>query len=478
MVEKIHALLDGYLIGRARLKPSIKIMRGNHPEWMVDIRIDLRTLLIEAVLPENAEFYFFTVFSVEISDIDVIMQGSCISFTSSEAFVFNCANLSPLPVGDDHWWSAVVKAELDSYLFKLKPAKYQLKLKADAKLCPEKPYFHFYGNACSQLACDTDLQFKEFLSPVSCVVHKPSKGLLCLSSAEEFLPWCERLQAGFMLAHGRVLPSVLEVSGVDVVLYGYPKAEIKNNLPLLSNFRIEAVDHILRDLLQGFISLEPNDFQHVVFALRFYLLGKTADVPVEVRFLQLMVCVEAMDGIRDLDGNTTAAALGISYSAAKLLNCMRNKLIHGTGGYRQAFSEVLEEDFGGKLPKFGQGFDGVVIKDGNLEFAQLWLRLCERLDAFWCGYLKVDPSLLVHRSSWANIALLPAVDISLLATEVAAYKQVKEEKDRKREAKALKAKMDFQKVLCEKAELKLENKLLKEELQKLKDEIAQTMRQH
>lgn len=472
MVEKIHALLDGYLIGRARLKPLIKVMRGSHPEWMVEIRLDLRTLLIEAVLPEAAEPYFLAGCpSVEIFDATVSLRQPQCSFASSAVWNFSVVGLAPLPSTEESWWSPVTEVRSNRYLLQLTPTIYQLELKTDAVLCPDKPYVSFYGDACSRLLPITEFQIGEGLPLVSCVLNEPFPSLLCLSSREDFSHWEERLHAGFMLAHGRVLPLVLEVSGTDVVLCGHVKAGQQNRLPLLSQFSSEEAEELLRQMLQGFCDLRNDEFAHAFFALRFFLLGKTADVPVEVRFLQLMVCVEAMDEVFVLCEKTTAALLGTSPAAAKLLNCMRNKLIHGAGGYLEAFTEVLKKNFKGSLPQLGPGFDDVVIVREELQFTQLWLRLCERLDAFWCGYLKVDPDLLMHRSTWADIALLPAVKMDSFAQLV---EQLKENK--KRDEQARKEKVAQEKLLQEKVDLERENQSLKEELRKLRSQTVAQMR--
>ncbi|GGH51442.1 hypothetical protein GCM10010975_05060 [Comamonas phosphati] len=172
--------------------------------------------------------------------------------------------------------------------------------------------------------------------------------------------------------------------------------------------------------------MQEDKFLHVEMALQFFLLGKMADVPVEVRFLQLMVCVEAMDQVPDLKEETTAALLGVSRPAAKLLNCLRNKLVHGAGGYMQAFQKTLEEDFKGKPPVLEDGFANCLEFEGKLQFAPLWLRLCERLDAFWCAYVEVEPRLVEHRSAAFETALMHAVNLDLLKGEAEAVKAKKQ----------------------------------------------------
>jgi len=110
-----------------------------------------------------------------------------------------------------------------------------------------------------------------------------------------------------------------------------------------------------------------------------------------------MTCVEAMDGVYQLKEQSSAAMLGVSADAALLFNCMRNQLAHGRGGYQQAFDAFLNENLKGR--QLASDLADCVADGRKLDFAQLWLRLCERLDAFWCAYLGIPDELTRQRFS-------------------------------------------------------------------------------
>ena len=191
---------------------------------------------------------------------------------------------------------------------------------------------------------------------------------------------------------------------------------------------------LLDQLLVNAIALESERFAKARLPLQIFLSAKQMET-VEFQFLKAMMCIETMDGVGELDERTTAALLDISSDAAKLLNCMRNKLVHGVVGYQQAFAQVLKDDFRSQLPDLGDGFEAVLSNSGELQFCKLWLRLLERLDAFWCGYFGVTAEMLRKRNVWLGIRPLSAIDSSVVLNEAKAVREVR--KSRKERANAL-----------------------------------------
>ena len=191
---------------------------------------------------------------------------------------------------------------------------------------------------------------------------------------------------------------------------------------------------LLNQLIRGFVEMPNSKFEHVNLALRFFLQAKQSQV-LEVGFLQAMICVEAMDGIGDLQQETTQAMLGVERDSAKLLNCMRNKLVHGKGGCRQAFEAVFAKDFKDKRPDLENGFREVLKTDNTLDFYFLCMRLWERLDAFWCAYLGVEPALTNNRSTWTGVPLMSAVDLNFLDSAVKSEMAKKAQKQQKNASK-------------------------------------------
>ena len=164
--------------------------------------------------------------------------------------------------------------------------------------------------------------------------------------------------------------------------------------------------------------MEQDRFSKAYLALKYFVAGKQADVALEARYMLLMTCVEAMDGenTRQLKQECTAAMLGVSLDAALLFNCMRNQLVHGRGSYQQAFAAFLQDDLKERGLRLEPPLQQCLIDDGGLDFIQFWLRLCERLDAFWCAYLNAPSELVAQR--YAPISLMPAVQLQALEDAV------------------------------------------------------------
>lgn len=280
-----------------------------------------------------------------------------------------------------------------------------------------------YGDACEGLGMPDSFTHEHLAEPVLFAQPLMGAELVCMFSGEDFEDKANRLHAALSLAHGRDLRQILSVQMDEVCFYGCSKEAAMNDLPLVSEAGPRQGMQLLLQLLHGFMSLDSDAFEHARRALRFFLLGKQAAV-VELGFLQAMVCVEAMDEAHVLNELCTAKVLGVSPDVAFLFNGMRNKLVHGRGGYRQAFNKFLLEDLKQRQLATDLG-DCVIEQPTALDFGRLWLRLCERLDAFWCAYLGVPDELVGQRDS--PIPLMPAVDLKGLDVLAQEYQRSREE---------------------------------------------------
>ena len=310
----------------------------------------------------------------------------------------------------------------------LAPSMKELEFLTVESISEQHPYQVYYGGACSELTVPDPLEHELLTGPVIFSQRHPQPGFVCAFSKGNFFSLEKRIHTGLMLAHGRNLAVVMKLQDREITFYGSRTNDPVNYLPLLKAGCEPSITVLLNALLAGVVSLADEEFKHVSFALRFFLLGKTADVSLEVRFLQLMTCVEAMDGAetRQLKEQCTAALLGISGDAAALLNGMRNSLVHGRGGYQEAFEAVLDEDFGRRSIQLETELKPCISAGGELNFSHLWLRLCERLDAFWCAYLRVAPELTKHRSEHFSVALMPPICLDALETATENLQKAKE----------------------------------------------------
>ena len=237
-----------------------------------------------------------------------------------------------------------------------------------------------------------------------------------------------------MLIHGRMLPMVLKIKECDIRFFGHSSDTRHSYMPLVDCWGSGLPDSIMN----GFLGLDAERFREALFALKYFLTGKDADVPVEFKYLLLMSCVDAMDGetIGQLKEPTTAALLGVSTDAAFLFNGMRNKLTHRAMGYRKAFQAFLAEDLKLRKLELEPALEPCLEADGALDFARLWLRLCERLDAFWCAYLKV-PAEQANERYAAGVSLMPSVDLARLdAAITVVLREQAEKRQQNREAES------------------------------------------
>lgn len=294
--------------------------------------------------------------------------------------------------------------DTESRRLELRPSSSKaLAFVSDELISKEHPYQVYYGGACTGFQVPRSLRHPSLPSEIFLHRDHPMPGVLRASSAEDFFAQEPRIHAAWRLLHGQDLPWILKVSGREVHFHG---DRLKGGLSYLPAADPNAVP-FMSAVLSGFLELDAQKFGAAHAALRFHIAGKQADLWLEGRFMLLMTCVEAMDGVRDLDEDCTVAMLGVDRAVAKLLNCLRNKFMHGAGGYEAAFAKVLEQDFKKARDRESAALREFVSPQETLDFVKLLARLCERLDAFWCAYLGVSPDL---EQRYSIIGLMPPVD--------------------------------------------------------------------
>ena len=277
----------------------------------------------------------------------------------------------------------------------LRPGESKITFTAPSLLCVEHPYRTYYNNACGDLWLPGKFTPEGLGASVHFCPNHPVKGFICSFSDSDFFTYEKRIHAALELIHGRDLPIVLKVQGSEISFYGQCQEPGAQGRPLM-----DAV-------LAAMVAMPSDRLEHERYAQIFLLMGKNADVPVEVRYLLMMTCVEAMDGKKSLQTDSTSQMLGVSLDAAGLLNAMRHQLTHGRGGYREAFQAVLSEQFRHKELDLEATFRDCITAEHQFDFAALWLRLAERLDAFWCAWLGISESLAAQRYSPVPLMLLP-----------------------------------------------------------------------
>ncbi|NMM88838.1 hypothetical protein B2J88_31585 [Rhodococcus sp. SRB_17] len=294
----------------------------------------------------------------------------------------------------------------------LGPTEYALEFQLDCPVSEQYPFQHYYGDACKAIQVAHVRAFQWGKAEVHFASVSPQDGIVCAYSTDDLAPIEPRIHAGLMLCHGRDLPRVLSIEASKVVFFGYRPRNQVSTFPLSSEARFALMGHIL----EGVCCLSEAAFRSAFLALKFFVAGKQADVALEARYMLLMTCVEAMDGEhqRQLSDASTAALLGVSRDAARLFNGMRNELVHGRGGYKEAFTAFWDTRCKEGALQLEPELAPCVREGAELDFARLWIRLCERLDAFWCAYLKVPADLLAYRYEHRYAPLMRPVDVNVL----------------------------------------------------------------
>lgn len=393
----------------------------------VPIRFNPQVLRVEAFLdPADevvaglasvCESIMVTLHSVVLHD-----AGEAVHLKADGLKLYRSNVLSEWPESIGLTWSDFEPEDKGTRRLELSPLDQMLTFNADEVIYSEHPYQIYYGNACPGLRVPGPLEHRSFSAAVSFCSDFPQRGLLCAFSAGDFFALKTRVHAAWMLIHGRELRPVLQFKGREVCFFGHEVKSKFSYLPLVDHWGSALPDNVMN----GFMDMEQDRFNKAYLALKYFLAGKQADVWLEARYMLLMTCVEAMDGekIRQLREECTAAVLGVSHDAAFLFNCMRNQLVHGRGSFQQAFEAFLQDDLKGGQLQLEPELQQCVINGVKLDFVQLWARLCERLDAFWCAYLNIPADLVPHR--YARTSLMPAVDLQMLDVAIRQLRQAKD----------------------------------------------------
>ena len=373
----------------------------------VPIRFHQKTLRFEAFFPPSAEVV--GVLGSERVSILLLLRNVVLSeptktiqLKAEELQLYRSNALSEWPESLGLNWSDYDGEGEDPRRLELAPQDQALTFQASQAISIEHPFQIYYGNACPGLRNPETLEHPSLPEKISFCSNFPQHGLLCAFSGGDFFAQEERIHAGWMLIHGRQLVPALQIRGREVCFFGMQAMGKPSYLPLVDDWGSVLPDSVMK----GFMDMAHTRFDSTFLALKYFLAGKQADVWLEARYMLLMTCLEAMDGARQLKEPNTAAMLGISSDSALVFNCMRNQLVHGRGGYQQAFDAFLQEDL--KQRSLPAELADCVRSGSGLDFSRLWLRLCERLDAFWCAYLGIQDELVGQR--YSPVPLMGTVD--------------------------------------------------------------------
>lgn len=405
MAETSQHLLLAVLDGHAELEiPERHLVTGKLP-----IRFHQKTLRFELFLPSSDEVV--GVLGPERRSLKLLLRNvvlrdstKTIQLTAEGVPLYRSNALSEWPESMEMIWSDCDEGAGDTRRLELAPWEQALTFQADQAISVKHPFQIYYWNGCPGLREPRALEYRSFPETVSFKSDFPQRGVLCAFSAGDFFAHEERIHAGWMLIHGRELPSALQIKGREVCFFGMQEKTRPSYLPLVDDWGSALPDCVMNRLVE----MVQARFSAAYLALKYFLAGKQADVWLEARYMLLMTCVEAMDGGRQLKEETTAAMLGVSADAAFLLNCMRNQLVHGRGGFQQAFDAFVNENLKGR--QLASDLADCLVNGRKLDFAHLWLRVCERLDAFWCAYLGIPDELTKQR--YSPMPLMAAVNKS------------------------------------------------------------------
>ena len=225
------------------------------------------------------------------------------------------------------------------------------------------------------------------------------------NSVGNFFVQERRLHAAWSLLQGGVMDRVLEIEGNTLRLYGGAAEPCRAHFPMA-----RGGDVLVKSVFLGFMSVSAQDFAKWYEPLKMYLAGKALPTYIEVSFLMTMSCIEALDGVRQIDEKTTAALLAVHEGFAKFCNCMRNKLFHGAGGFQQAYTLVIADDFRGQGAVAAECLNSAGEFDGIRFMSRLW----ERMDAFWGACVNVPPDVINERRA-ARVPLGPGVNLQALS---------------------------------------------------------------
>ena len=147
------------------------------------------------------------------------------------------------------------------------------------------------------------------------------------------------------------------------------------------------IKDLLPQLLLKLHQLPEDVFAPLRTTIKLISFGKTAQAPIEIKFLTLISALTMLSNNKkdDLIDTVTGNLLGIQEPSAKLYRVLRNKLVHGGGSFHRSFPRIgLNE---GNYPDIAKDLK-VAITPSSCDFPRLWLRLCERISAhLWVSLL-------------------------------------------------------------------------------------------
>lgn len=411
-------------------------------------------------------------FSVHRADVEKLEEVEDIAslvledlFLRDESGDYELTSHSPIEVRPQKSWSLLcdfffgleASSQSNPCLVTFAAAHSAVRLDALTPLSAQRRFQYHWGVAKCNIPLPHSLVPDGAVPEIFFAKDFLAKGVLCAFGDSDFSQQSDRIKAAIELLCGQPLSPVMERSGDSLTFYGLPERGRHSYLPLVSDKNLEETSRLCIALICGMLTLSEERFDDIYPAQQFTVLGKNSAVPAEVRFLQLMMCVEAMDGRKTLQTEASKHLLGVSSDAAVMFNSFRNHLAHGRGGYEKAFLALSEEKFKGRgevlkrallecIPvspterattweglsllrllrpmetqmlemELALKSEGVHVDQCN--FALLLLRLAERLDAFWCAYLGVLPELAQSRYSPLGImapVLLAPVTLALQPT--------------------------------------------------------------
>lgn len=261
----------------------------------------------------------------------------------------------------------------------LHPAKRRICLRPEVAVA-NFSYAALYTGALSSFGLREEITCEAVL--VGLRVHLGNAPVLLVSAEQNFLHNKQRLELALGLLHGSPLQQVLQATPDEVIFFGWPTNPSGNAMSMVH--ASSPMKQALSALVDAFVLMPDENFRRERLACLFHLQGKSNAAPLEIRYLMHMMAVEMWDEVGSLQDITTSEMLGLQEPEGKLINVMRHKLVHGSGGYKDAYLTAVKDRFDGEVPVVRTDFCGPLDKS-NVDFAQLYLRLVERLDAFVWG---------------------------------------------------------------------------------------------
>ena len=212
-----------------------------------------------------------------------------------------------------------------------------------------------------------------------CIDSSDTDGHLTVHGDSNFYAFETRLVLALELLHGRKLRPVFRRDDDTFTFYRSCDEQRLSYMPMVTERADNRAN--LQAMLDGLLAMDESTFDFLRTACQFVLHGKQMGAPLEVSYLMLMVFVEALDGKRSTNAESTAQMLGVSAHEATVFNGMRHQLMHGKGGFPSAYLALIQEQFEGKAPSLSPEF-AVFADESTCDFGNLWLRLCERVDAY------------------------------------------------------------------------------------------------